>query len=148
MGDDLVHVGVGESQSERAVVDVALYDPLDPQPVIRNAIVLLNGIACRSAEFDRTLTRISAGGAAAVLVKARGTRIEELRAASTEHDIAVIVVRDEADWTRLAAMARTALAGAAADSVSGVRLGDMFAFADAVATIASGATSIVDPTGR
>jgi hypothetical protein len=61
-----------------------------------------------------------------------------LRAASVAHDIPIIVVRDDADWTRLAALARTAVAGAAADSVSGVRLGDMFAFANAVATMTQG----------
>ena len=71
-----------------------------------------------------------------------------MHAASVAHGIPVIVVRDDADWTRFAALARTAVAGAAADSVSGVRLGDMFAFANAVATMTSGATSIVDPTGH
>src|SRR6185295_18076475 len=74
--------------------------------------------------------------------------IDDLHAASANHGIPVIVVRDDADWTRLAALARTAVAGAAADSVSGVRLGDMFAFANAVATMTRGATSIVDPTGH
>ena len=77
-----------------------------------------------------------------------GDSIEELHAASVDHGIPVIVVRDDADWTRLAALARTAVAGAAADSLSGVRLGDMFAFANAVATMTNGATSIVDPTGH
>ena len=76
------------------------------------------------------------------------SRLEDLHAESVDHGIPVIVVRDDADWTRLAALARTAVAGAAADSVSGVRLGDMFAFANAVATMTNGATSIVDPTGH
>ena len=71
-----------------------------------------------------------------------------MHAASVDNGIPVIVVRDDADWTRLAALARTAVAGAAADSMSGVRLGDMFAFANAVATMTNGATSIVDPTGH
>lgn len=60
----------------------------------------------------------------------------------------LVVGDDDADWTRLIAMARTAVAGAAVDSVSGVRLGDLFAFANAVASIANGAASIVDPSGR
>jgi hypothetical protein len=94
------------------------------------------------------LARAAGGDAAAVIVKARGTATEYLHAASVDNGIAVIVVRDDADWTRLAALARTAVAGAAVDSLSGVRLGDMFAFANAVATLTSGATSIVDPTGH
>ena len=128
--------------------DVQIYDPLDEQSVMRNAILLVTGVACRSADFERILVRAASGEAAAVIVKARGTPIEDLHAASVDHGIPVIVVRDDADWTRLAALARTAVAGAAADSVSGVRLGDMFAFANAVATMTNGATSIVDPTGH
>ena len=148
MGDELLHVDPTSADLRRPVSDVALYDPLDEQAVLRNAILLVTGVACRSTDFARILARAAGGEAAAVLVKARGTPIEELHAAAAEHGIPVIVVRDDADWTRLAALARTAVAGAAADSLSGVRLGDMFAFANAVATMTNGATSIVDPTGH
>ena len=148
MGDDLLHVDPTSVDLSRPVSDVQLYDPLDEQAVMRNAILLVTGVACRSADFDRILVRAASGEAAAVIVKARGTLTEELHAASVDHGIPVIVVRDDADWTRLAALARTAVAGAAADSLSGVRLGDMFAFANAVATMTNGATSIVDPTGH
>ena len=148
MGDDLLHVDPTSVDLSRPVSDVQLYDPLDEQAVMRNAILLVTGVACRSADFDRILVRAASGEAAAVIVKARGTPTEELHAASVDHGIPVIVVRDDADWTRLAALARTAVAGAAADSLSGVRLGDMFAFANAVATMTNGATSIVDPTGH
>jgi hypothetical protein len=148
MGDDLLHVDPTSADLSRPVSDVQLYDPLDEQMVMRNAIIMVTGVACHSADFERMLVQAARGGAAAVIVKARGTPIEELQAASAHHGIPVIVVRDDADWTRLAALARTAVAGAAADSVSGVRLGDMFAFANAVATMAAGATSIVDPTGH
>jgi len=148
MGDDLLHIDSASADLSRPVSDVQLYDPLDEQAVMRNAILLVTGVDCRSADFERIVARAAAGEAAAVLVKARGTLIEELHAASVHHGIPVIVVRDDTDWTRLAALARTAVAGAAADSVSGVRLGDMFAFANAVATMTNGATSIVDPTGH
>jgi hypothetical protein len=148
MGDGLLHVDPTSADLDRPVSDVTLYDPLDEQAVMRNAILLVTGVACRSADFERILARAASGEAAAVIVKARGTLIEELHAASVDHGVPVIVVRDDADWTRLAALARTAIAGAAADSVSGVRLGDMFAFANAVATMTNGATSIVDPTGH
>ena len=86
---------------------------------MRNAILLITGVACRTADFARILTRATGAEAAAVVVKARGTPTEDLHAESVDHGIPVIVVRDDADWTRLAALARTAVAGAAADSVSG-----------------------------
>jgi sugar diacid utilization regulator len=148
MGEDLLHVDPTSAELGRPVSDVALYDPLDAQAVIRNAILLVTGVACPSADFERILARAASAEAAAVIVKARGTLLEELHTAAAHHGIPIIVVRDDADWTRLAALARTAVAGAATDSVSGVRLGDMFAFANAVATMTNGATSIVDPTGH
>jgi hypothetical protein len=147
MGGDLLHVDATSAGLNHQVSDVQLYDPFDDQAVMRNAIMLLAGVACRTADFGRILARAATGEAAGVVVKARGTPIEDLHSAGADHGIAVVVARDDADWTRLAALARTAVAGAAADSVSGVRLGDMFAFANAVATMTQGATSIVDPTG-
>ena len=147
VGDDLLHVDP-TAEPDRLVSDVQIYDPLDEQAVMRNAILLVTGVACRTADFARILIRAVSAEAAAVVVKARGTPTEDVHAASVDHGIPVIVVRDDADWTRFAALARTAVAGAAADSVSGVRLGDMFAFANAVATMTDGATSVVDPTGH
>ncbi|RZL77688.1 MAG: PucR family transcriptional regulator [Rhodococcus sp. (in: high G+C Gram-positive bacteria)] len=146
--EDLLHANPTAENLRRPVADVQLYDALDDHMDVRNAIVLAMGVACGSAGFERVLVHAADGDAAAVIVKARGTSIEDLRAASNRHDVPVLVVGDEVDWTRLIAMARTAVAGAAVDSVSGVRLGDLFAFANAVASIANGATSIVDPSGR
>jgi sugar diacid utilization regulator len=148
MGDDLLHADPVAGDFDRPVSDVQFYDPLDEHAVMRNAILILSGIACRSTEFGKIVALAGRNEAAAVIVKARGAPIDGVRAASAEHGVPVIVVRDDADWARLAALARTAVAGAAADSLSGVRLGDMFAFANAVATMAGGATSIVDPTGH
>ncbi|MFD6063198.1 PucR-like helix-turn-helix protein [Rhodococcus wratislaviensis] len=146
--EDLLHANPTAENLRRPVADVQLYDALDDQANVRNAVVLAMGVSCGSVGFERVLVHAADGEAAAVIVKARGTPIEELRAASSRHDVPVLVVGDDADWTRLIAMARTAVAGAAVDSVSGVRLGDLFAFANAVASIANGAASIVDPSGR
>lgn len=148
MAEDLLHIDPASASLDRPVSDVLLYDPLDEQAIVRNAILLITGVSCDSVDFDRLLARAARGEAAAVIVKARGTLLSDLRAASDDHGMPVIVVRDDADWTRLAAMARTAIAGAATDTLCGVRLGDMFAFANAVATMTNGATSIVDPTGH
>lgn len=144
MQEDLLHANPTAENLRRPVADVQLYDAFDDQPNVRNTVVLAMGVSCGSAGFERVLVHAADGEAAAVIVKARGTPIEDLRVASSRHDVPVLVVGDDADWTRLIAMARTAVAGAAVDSVSGVRLGDLFAFANAVASIANGAASIVD----
>ncbi|MFC9555865.1 PucR family transcriptional regulator [Rhodococcus sp. NPDC056960] len=146
--EDLVHANPTPENLRRPVADVQLYDALDDRANVRNAVVLAIGVSCGSAGFERVLVHAADGEAAAVIVKARGTPIEDLRAASNRHDVPVLVVGEDADWTRLIATARTAVAGAAVDSVSGVRLGDLFAFANAVASITNGAASIVDPSGR
>ena len=77
-----------------------------------------------------------------------GRPLDQLRSAAVRHSLAVLVAPDDADWTRLVALARASVMGAAADSVSGVRLGDLYAFANAAASITNGAASIVDPLGR
>ena len=74
--------------------------------------------------------------------------MEQLRSAAVGYSLSVLVAPDDADWTRLVALARASVMGAAADSVSGVRLGDLYAFANAAASITNGAASIVDPLGR
>ena len=51
----------------------------------------------------------------------------------------MLVAPDASDWTRLVTLARASVVGAAADFVSGVRLGDLYAFANAAASITNGA---------
>ncbi len=146
--EDLLHTNPTTANLHHPVADVQVHDPLDDQLNVKNAVIFVMGVPCDSPAFERVLVRAADGEASAVIVKARGTSIDALRTSSVRHGVPVLVVKDDADWTRLIAMARTAVAGAAVDSVSGVRLGDLFAFANAVATIANGAASIVDPAGR
>src|SRR6478609_11401528 len=82
MGDDLLYVDPTSADRGRLVSDVQIYDPLDEQSVMRNAILLITGVACRTADFARILTRAAGAEAAAVVVKARGTPTEDLHAAS------------------------------------------------------------------
>ncbi len=57
MGDDLLYVDPTSADPGRVVSDVQIYDPLDEQAVMRNAILLITGVACRTADFARILTR-------------------------------------------------------------------------------------------
>lgn len=59
-----------------------------------------------------------------------------------------MLARDSSDWLQLASLLKSAAALSATDSIAGARLGDLFTFANAVASMTGGATSIVDPTGR
>ena len=148
MQADLVHANPTPENLDHAVSDVLMYDPLDEWTSVDGRIILAVGLTCGSVDFDQLLHRASNSNAAAVIVKAHGTPMERLRSAAVKHSLAVLVAPDNVDWTRLVALARASVMGAATDSVSGVRLGDLYAFANAAASIASGAASIVDPLGR
>jgi sugar diacid utilization regulator len=148
MQADLVHANPTPENLDHAVSDVLMYDPLDEWMNVDDRIILAVGLTGGSADFDQLLHRASNSNAAAVIVKAHGTPLEQLRSAADRHSLAVLVAPDNVDWTRLVALARASVMGAAADSVSGVRLGDLYAFANAAASITNGAASIVDPLGR
>jgi sugar diacid utilization regulator len=148
MRADLVLANPTPDNLEHPVADVLMYDPLDQWTNVDDRIILAVGFTLGSADFDQLLFRAANSNAAAVIVKAHGTPMDQLRSAAVRHSLAVLVAPDAADWTRLVALARASVMGAAADSVSGVRLGDLYAFANAAASITNGAASIVDPLGR
>lgn len=148
MQADLVHANPTPDNLGHPVSDVLMYDPMDEWTSIDGRIILAVGLKCGSPDFDQLLHRASNSNAAAVIVKAHGAPLEELRSAAIRYDLAVLIAPDAADWTRLVALARASVMGAAVDSVSGVRLGDLYAFANAAASITNGAVSIVDPLGR
>jgi sugar diacid utilization regulator len=148
MQADLVHANPTPENLSHPVSDVLMYDPFDEWTSVHDRIILAVGLTCGSVDFDQLMHRASNSDAAAVVVKAHGTPMEQLRSAAVRHSLAVLVAPDNVDWTRLVTLARASVMGAAADSVSGVRLGDLYAFANAAASITNGAASIVDPLGR
>ncbi|ALE06765.1 PucR family transcriptional regulator [Arthrobacter sp. ERGS1:01] len=148
MQADLVHANPTPENLAHPVSDVLMYDPLDAWTSQDDRIILAVGLTHGSVDFDQLLHRASNSNAAAVVVKAHGASMEALRSAAVRNSLAVLVAPDAADWTRLVALARASVVGAAADSISGVRLGDLYAFANAAASMTNGAASIVDPLGR
>ncbi|MGF6834791.1 sugar diacid utilization regulator [Paenarthrobacter sp. TE4293] len=148
MQADLVHANPTPENLGHPVSDVLMYDPLDNWSSVDDRIILAVGCTYGSPDFDQLLHRAANSNAAAVIVKAHGAKMEQLRSAAVGYSLSVLVAPNEADWTRLVALARASVMGAAADSVAGVRLGDLYAFANAAASITNGAASIVDPLGR
>jgi PucR C-terminal helix-turn-helix domain/GGDEF-like domain len=145
---DVIHANPTADNLGHPVSDVMMYDPLDPGLAAHNQLVLAVGIGVAAPQFDQLLDWAAATDAAAVVVKGHGSSLPQVRSAAARHDVAVLVAPDDADWTGLVALARASVVGAAADSVSGVRLGDLYAFANAVASLTNGAASIVDTVGR
>lgn len=145
---ELVHANPTTDNLEHRVSDVLVHDPLDEWTDVEDRIILALGVLAGTPEFDQLLQRAATDRAAAVVVKAHGASVEQVRAAGVHHGLAVLIAPDSADWSRLATVARASVMGAAADSVSGARLGDLYAFANSIASITNAAASIVDPRGR
>jgi hypothetical protein len=145
---ELVHANPTSDNLDHRVTDVLVQDPLDDWVDVEDRIILALGVSAGAPDFDQLLQRAADRNAAAVVVKAHGASVEHVRAAGVLHGVAVLVAPDSADWSRLATVARASVMGAAADSVSGARLGDLFALANSIASITNAAASIVDPRGR
>lgn len=145
---ELVHANPTTDTLDHQVSDVLMYDALDDWSDSGDRIILAVGIAVGTPDFDQLLHRAAESNAAAVVVKAHGASVEQLREAGVRHHLAVLIAPDSADWSRLATVARASVMGAAADSVSGARLGDLYAFANTIASMTGAAASIVDPLGQ
>ena len=145
---ELVHANPTSDNLAHRVTDVLMYDPLDDWTDLDDRIILALGVSADTPDFDQILHRAADRNAAAVVVKGHGASFEHLRDAGTHHGVAVLIAPDSADWSRLATVARASVMGAASDVVSGARLGDLYAFANAVASITNAAASFVDPRGQ
>ncbi|GGF19189.1 PucR family transcriptional regulator [Subtercola lobariae] len=125
-----------------------LYDKASGASSWRDSIIMAVGLAPSEPEFSELVHHAEAKEAGAVAVKAYGSNLAVVHEIATSSGVAVLLVRDDADWVHLATLIRSFALGTATDSVSGVRLGDLYSLANSIASITNGATSIVDPLGR
>ncbi|MFF3494419.1 hypothetical protein ACFYWS_24055 [Streptomyces sp. NPDC002795] len=131
------------------VQSIAQREPFDDVAYVpRGAVLLAVGFPAQGPAFTELLVRAGEAGAAAVIAKPATVDPDALRALGELHGVNTVLARQSVDWLQLAALLRASVSVSAADDVAGARLGDLFSFANAVATMAGGATSIVDPAGR
>ncbi|MFF1358489.1 PucR family transcriptional regulator [Streptomyces sp. NPDC058297] len=145
-GDDawLVH----RAQDER-VQSIVLREPGQLEERIPpQAVLLAVGYRKGDPSFGELVARAGKARAAGVIAKPAGIGAGEFSALGRLHDVTTVLARDSCDWLQLASLLKSAAALSATDSIAGARLGDLFTFANAVASMTGGATSIVDPTGR
>lgn len=153
LSDVLVNVGADlwpvHQQDDLPVQSVVLREPADGDEYIpRGAVLLAVGFPAQGPAFGELLVRAREAGAAAVIAKPSTADPESLRSLGELHQVNTVLARQSGDWLQLAALLRASVSISAADGVAGARLGDLFTFANAVATMVGGATSIVDPAGR
>jgi hypothetical protein len=156
LGDALDAVGTGfafvgdlAAHRARSYSGVQFYDAFRPDSEYRDCLVLCAGLDPDSvADVE---PRLRAAGAVALVVPGRSQRGAPDRTrpapARRPQELPTLVLR-RGDWAQLAnvlrSLARTSLLG----HVGGVRVGDLFGLANAVASLAAGAVSLVDATGQ
>ncbi|MFG3280491.1 PucR family transcriptional regulator [Streptomyces sp. NPDC048111] len=145
---DLVHgaADVGE------IGGVGIHDPHDEQHYPPHAIVL--GVGVQGAEPTAALLRrLAPYRVAALVVRGPVDGVEELEPVVAETGIALLALTRGASWSQLAAMLRTLLAEgdigeAAGPTLGGVPSGDLFALANAIATLLDAPVTIEDRRSR
>lgn len=145
VGADLWPVHQNDDPLVRSIV---LREPADDECIPQGAVLLAVGFPAQEPTFAELLARAGEARAAAVIAKPATIDSESLRALGELHNVNTVSARQSSDWLQLATLLKSSVSTFAADGVAGARLGDLFAFSNAVATMAGGATSIVDPSGR
>jgi DNA-binding PucR family transcriptional regulator len=124
-----------------------LFDELDSGSVLPGDVVLGVGVAARPREAVGFIEEAGACGAAAVVLKLSDEPGPELIDASTRTGVALLAAPPAVSWGHLYTLLRVA-GGAAMPAgvlVDGVPMGDLFALANAIATMVGGAVTIEDP---
>ncbi|MGW5738371.1 MULTISPECIES: PucR family transcriptional regulator [Streptomyces] len=146
---DLVH---GHPELTEEVGGVVIHDPGDPVAYPQRAIVLGVGVY-GPREIARLLHEVGEHGAAALVVRGPVERDEALAEASAASKVVLISLTQGASWSQLTELLRTLLTegdvgDAGVESLGGVPSGDLFALANAVATLLDAPITIEDRRQR
>ncbi|MFF3645717.1 PucR family transcriptional regulator [Streptomyces sp. NPDC002564] len=146
---DLLH---GDPATAGELGGVGIHDPYDEQHYPERAIVL--GVGVHGPEqIARLLRELRDAGAAALVVRGP-VDTTELEAVAAETGIALLALTRGASWAQLAAMLRTLLAEGdvgelgEGHTLGGVPSGDLFALANAIATLLDAPITIEDRRSR
>ncbi|MFD8543242.1 PucR family transcriptional regulator [Streptomyces sp. NPDC059649] len=146
---DLLH---GGAEAAGEIGGVGIHDPYDEQHYPQRAIVL--GVGVHGAEqISRLLRDLAVHRAAALVVRGPVEDAGELGPVVAETGVALLALTRGASWAQLAAMLRTLLSEgdvgeAGAHTLGGVPSGDLFALANAIATLLDAPITIEDRSSR
>ncbi|KUL63877.1 PucR family transcriptional regulator [Streptomyces sp. NRRL S-1521] len=148
----LLDLVAGEPEPADEVGGVVIHDPGDEVAYPRRAIVL--GVGVYGTEgIARLMRQAGEHGAAALVVRGPVERDQELATASAASGVALISLTQGASWSQLTQLLRTLLTegdvgDAGVESLGGVPSGDLFALANAVATLLDAPITIEDRRQR
>lgn len=152
LGSTLLELVHGDPGRAEEISGVVIHDPLDAPVLPRRSLVLGVGVE----EPDRVaelLGELGRRDAAALVLRAPVPVSPEVRAASEAAGVPVLGLSRGAPWAHLAAMLRSLLVegdvGAVApESLGGLPSGDLFAVANAIASLLDAPITIEDRNSR
>src|SRR6478735_7261076 len=152
LGVTLLEVVHGDVEAALDIGGVVIHDPADEPVYPESALVLAVGVT-DAAHLAALIPELGAHSAAAVIVRSPVTLTDAVRSASDAHGVAVLGLARGATWTQLAALLRSLLAeddiGEIEDeSLGGIPSGDLFAVANAIASLLDAPITIEDRSSR
>ncbi|WP_311259018.1 helix-turn-helix domain-containing protein [Microbacterium sp. WCS2018Hpa-9] len=125
---------------------VEFYDPSAPTSEYIDRIVLGAGVP--PTHVAALIAELADVGAAALVLRAHDASDSREWTPTDQHPALAVLHHSEGDWAQLANVLRSLLSAHSIGQVAGVRMGDLFGLANAIATLADGAVSIVDSAGQ
>lgn len=146
---DLVH---GDPERVQDIGGVVIHDPVDAPVLPRDALVLGVGVDDPERVVE-LLVELGQHQAAGLVLRAPVPLTPDIRAAADHSGIALLGLSRGAPWAHLAAMLRSLLAEgdvgvAEPESLGGLPSGDLFAVANAIASLLDAPITIEDRSSR
>ncbi|MEQ6900825.1 helix-turn-helix domain-containing protein [Nocardioides sp. YIM 152588] len=151
LGDSLLELVAGDPAHEGEIGGVVIHDP-DDEPVLPPA-ALVAGVGVPAAGLPDLVRAVGRQGGVGLVVRAPVVLTPELDAAVADAGLALLGLRRGATWAQLTALLRSVLAEGdivhgEAESIGGLPSGDLFAVANAVASLLDAPVTIEDRSSR
>jgi hypothetical protein len=152
LGATLLDLAHGDPDRPGDIGGVVIHDPVDHPVLPRHALVLGVGVEGPD-QVVALLDELGREGAAALVLRAPVPLTDEVRAAADAAGVAVLGLSRGAPWGHLAEMLRSVLAEGdlgvvEPESLGGLPSGDLFAVANAIASLLDAPITIEDRSSR
>ncbi|MBO9624846.1 MAG: helix-turn-helix domain-containing protein [Microbacterium sp.] len=152
LGNTLLEVVSGATDRDAEIETVVIHDVLDDAMPMRNALVLGVGLSDPD-EITELLRALAVQRGAALVLRAPVRAEKRILDASAETGIPVLALTRGASWAQLTAILRSLIAEGdvgdqGAQTLGGMPSGDLFALANAIATLLNAPVTIEDRNSR
>jgi sugar diacid utilization regulator len=150
LGPGLVSVAVvPEDSLERPLIGVTVNDPLLPLPALSGHVLLGVGVDAHGDTAADLVATAAALDYVAIVLHVDESAPEPIAKAARRHGIVLLTAPSGVPWVHLATMFRVGSTSSPHDDqLAGVRLGDLFGFANSLAASIRGAVTLEDPQSQ